>query len=122
MNLTLIGGAIILALLGAVGWLMHDRSQLNERIGQLDHANQQLVQSAHEQAAENAALQSEIDKRDRVVQSAVRAREAAEANAQSIRRQLQEAIKNDPWSDGDLPAAVIDSLRKRSTPDNQNQN
>lgn len=114
-------GVVLLAMAGTIYWLMSDRARLNERVGKLDQANQQLAQTAHEQAAENAALQAEITKRDRVVQSAVRARQLAQSNAQSARKSLEEALADNACAHSRHPAAIADSLRSL-TADHQDEN
>ena len=106
-----IAGVIILAMAGAIYWLMQERDALNERVGTLEQANEQLATAAREQAAENAALNAELDRRDSIVTSAIRARQAADKAARNAQQQLREALANDECSQTAHPAALTDSLR-----------
>ncbi|WP_339799642.1 hypothetical protein [uncultured Marinobacter sp.] len=109
----ILGGAgIIVATMAIAIWfLIQERDAMNERVGELTQANSQLEQSLTEQANENAELSIEIQRRDKAVLAAKRARERAESEARAIRQERDEALQDDPWNHGAVPAAVVNSLQ-----------
>lgn len=109
----ILGGAgIIVATMAIAIWLlMQERDAMNERMGELTQANSQLEQSLTEQADENAELLIEMQRRDRAVLAAKRARDQAISDAETIRQQRDEALQDDPWTHGAVPAAVVNSLQ-----------
>lgn len=106
--------AILILLLGIAGYTIKN---LYEDVGQLEQANAQLEQSLGEQIDENAELVTEMQRRDKAVLAAKRAKEKAERDADAIRRARDKELSGNPWVHGDVPAAVIDSLQAGARPD-----
>lgn len=101
-----VGVLVVLLLLS--GWLIKG---LYEDVGQLEQANSQLEQSLSDQVAENAEMATEMKRRDQAVLNAKRAKDKAVSEAAAIRLERDKALKDDPWTHRDVPAAVIDSLQ-----------
>jgi len=107
-KITLGAIAVLVILLGISGYLLKG---LYEQVGELEQANAQLEQSLSEQIDENDELQTEIERRDQAVLNAKRAEARARSEADSIRRDRDKALKDDPWTRKPVPAAVVDSLQ-----------
>lgn len=105
---------VLVVLLLLAGWLIKG---LYEDVGQLEQANSQLEQSLSDQVDENAEMANEMQRRDQAVLNAKRAKDKAESEADAIRRERDKALKDDPWTHDDVPAAVIDSLQAGARPD-----
>jgi len=107
-------GLLIIGLAGLVYWLYKDNQHLSGEIERLDQANEQLADSARNQAAENAALDAELKRRDQLALEAVRNRQKAASDARKQRQGIEDAIKDNDCASEPHPAAVGDWLRKHS--------
>ncbi len=105
-------GFVFLALITALGYLWNSRDTLQQEVGGLEHAIDQLTQSASEREDENASLRAEIDRRDALVSQAVRERQQADDRARAAQSRLKEALATDECAHTDHPGAVTDSLRR----------
>lgn len=90
---------------------------LYEDVGQLEQANSQLAQSLSDQVDENAEMVTEMQRRDKAVLAAKRAKQKAEADAETILRKRNKDLADDPWIHKPVPAAVVDSLQAGARPD-----
>lgn len=99
---------VLVLLLGIAGYALKN---LYEDVGQLEQANAQLEQTLTDQIDENAELVTEMQRRDAAVLAAKRARERAQSEALTIRRERDKALADDPWTDRPVPAAVVNSLQ-----------
>jgi len=113
-KITLGAIGVLVVLLGISGYLLKG---LYEDVGELEQANAQLEQSLNDQIDENAELVTEMQRRDQAVLNAKRAKQKAEADADAIQRKRDKELADDPWTDNDVPAAVIDSLQAGARPD-----
>lgn len=109
MSRLMMGGMAVLALLLVIAGATI--KNLYESVGQLEQANSQLEQSLGDQVSENAELVTEMGRRDAAVLAAKRARDQAQSDALAIRQARDEALKDDPWTDRPVPAAVVNSLQ-----------
>ena len=113
-KITLGAIGVLILLLGIAGYTLKN---LYEQVGELEQANDQLEQSLGEQIDENAELVTEMQRRDKAVLAAKRARQRAESEAATILKERDKALKDDPWIHNRVPAAVIDSLQAGARPD-----
>jgi len=113
-KITLGAIGVLTLLLLASGWLIKG---LYEDVGQLEQANAQLAVSLQDSKLENENLRVEQDRREQAVLNAKRSRDNAMKSRDEIQKQLSEALRNDPWADGRVPDAVIDSLQTGVSPD-----
>ena len=94
--------------IGALTWLL---------LGALDDAataeanNLELRQTVKEQSRDHERLRNELDRRERVINEAIEARQQARNRADSTSRKLEEALKDDQCANTPHPDAVADSLR-----------
>tara|TARA_A100000171_G_scaffold50912_2_gene63578 strand:+ start:509 stop:895 length:387 start_codon:yes stop_codon:yes gene_type:complete len=105
---------IIAAMGGAIWWLYKDNQALSGKAERLDQANDQLAEHARSQAAENAQLNTELKRRDRVALEAAQARDRYASQARKAEEELRHALENSECAAQPHPVAVGDWLRKHS--------
>lgn len=105
---------IIAAMGGVIWWLYKDNQSLHGEAERLYQANDQLAEHARSQAAENAQLNTELKRRDRLASEAAEARDRYASQARKAEEELRHALENSECAAQPHPAVVGDWLRKHS--------
>lgn len=106
--------AIIAAMGGVIWWLYQDNKALTGQADSLEQSNNQLIEHARSQAAENAQLNTELKRRDRAALEAAQARDRYASQARKAEEELRHALENSECAAQPHPVAVGDWLRKHS--------
>tara|TARA_R100000789_G_scaffold21676_2_gene24506 strand:- start:1173 stop:1559 length:387 start_codon:yes stop_codon:yes gene_type:complete len=106
--------AIIAAMGGLIWWLYQDNKALTGQADSLEQSNNQLIEHARSQAAENAELNTELKRRDRAALEAAQARDRYASQARKAEEELRHALENSECAAQPHPVAVGDWLRKHS--------